>query len=108
MLQSNRSTGFIGNIKNVHRHSLSTIQDNDYVELDYEQHEGKVVRSTVEGNPGTNMLRRKQLSSLKFGSRLSLHAAHDHGWLEASEIRRRLVEELIALICLFLTFHYYQ
>ena len=49
---------------------LVHLQDNDDVELDHGQLGGGVVRSTVEGHPGTNMLRGKHLSSLKLGSRL--------------------------------------
>ena len=54
-------------LKNI---TLFRFQDNDNVELDHEQHEGGVVRSTVDSHPGTNMFRREHLSSLKFGSRL--------------------------------------
>jgi hypothetical protein len=57
-------TSILKNIK------LDHLQDNDNVELDHEQHEGGVVRSTVDSHPGTNMFRREHLSSLKFGSRL--------------------------------------
>ena len=57
-------TNILKNFKLVH------LQDNDDVELDHGQHGGGVVRSTVEGHPGTNMLRRKHLGSLKAGLRL--------------------------------------
>jgi hypothetical protein len=87
MLRSKRSTGFIGNISNdtdIHYQpynkskinitnilkniSLDHLQDNDNVELDHRQHGGGVVRSTAEGYPGTNMLRREHLNNLKIGS----------------------------------------
>ena len=54
-------------VKNI---QLDHLKDNDNVELDHEQHEGGVVRSTVDSHPGTNMFRREHLSSLRFGSRL--------------------------------------
>ena len=68
--ESKEATGFIGNISNLHRDSLSTLQlitninniyknfikldhlqDNDIVELKHSQHRGGVVNSTVGHHP---------------------------------------------------------